>query len=446
MPGGPDREREIQREIEDHLELEAESLQRDEEPLSDARRRARLAFGNPVTVQEDMRAVWARVWLERLIYDVRHAVRLWMASPALAGVAILTMALGIGASTAIVGQINAVFWTPLAVTAPQQLRQVIWSATRFSYVAGGAVNVLPGPDVDGAPTFGSFSYPAYEAFRDESTAFSDLACWADFGEARPVTLGELGFGAVQFVSGNYFRTVGVNAALGRTIQPGEDTPEQWTPVAMIGHRFWQRVFGGDPAVTSRTLKLNGRTFAIVGVVPESFTGLDPATPADVLLPIGAASISAQTVNPLRNRGIWSICRVVGRLRAGASEGQARAEIEHAFQQQSQRSLRPSPTIRRGSISPMAAPGWGHFATRLRPRSASSSPRSERCSSPRARTSQASSSPGAACASGRSRRASPSVRRARGSCDSSSPRAWSYPPSVASSASGWPTGCQGPRGR
>jgi predicted permease len=132
------------------------------------------------------------------------------------------------------------------------------------------------------------------------------------------------------VSGNYFRTVGVNAALGRTIQPGEDTPEQWTPVAMIGHRFWQRVFGGDPAVTSRTLKLNGRTFAIVGVVPESFTGLDPATPADVLLPIGAASISAQTVNPLQNRGIWSICRVVGRLRAGASEGQAQAEIEHAL--------------------------------------------------------------------------------------------------------------------
>ncbi len=80
--------------------------------------------------------------------------------------------------------------------------------------------------------------------RDGSTQFSDLACWADFGEARPVTLGELGFGAVQFASGNYFRTLGVRAAIGRTIEPHDDGPETWAPVAMIGHRFWQRVFGG----------------------------------------------------------------------------------------------------------------------------------------------------------------------------------------------------------
>lgn len=327
---GPDRERDIRREIESHLDLETEALQREDETTADARRRARLSFGNPTVVHEDVRALWVRGWLERLVYDLRYAVRIWVANPGLSMVAILTIALGVGASTAIVGEINAVFWTPLAVSQPEQLRQVAWAASRYPYVVGGALNVLPGPHIEGTPTFGSFSYPAYEALRDESTRFSDVACWADFGEARPVTLSDLGFGAVQFVSGNYFRTLGVGAAIGRTIQPEDDGPETWAPVAMVGHRFWQRVFGADPAVTSRTIKLNGRVFAIVGVVPESFSGLDPATSVDVVVPMGAASIAAQTTNPLRNRGIWSVCRVVGRLRANATDAQARTEMEQAL--------------------------------------------------------------------------------------------------------------------
>lgn len=326
----PDREHDIRREIDGHLDLEAEALQHDDEPVAEARRRAQLAFGNPGVVQEDVRAVWVHVWFERLVYDLRYAVRIWAASPGLSAIAILTIALGIGASTAIVGQINAVFWTPLPVSQPEELRQVAWSSPRYPYVAGGKLNVLPGPIIQGASTFGSFSYPAYEALRDESASFSDVACWGDFGEARPVTLGELGFGAVQFVSGNYFRTLGVRAAIGRTIQPEDDGPETWSPVAMVGYRFWERIFGADPKVTTRTMRLNGRTFAIVGVLPETFAGLDPATSVDVIVPIGATTIAAQTTNPLRNRGIWSVCRVVGRLRADATDEQARAEMERTL--------------------------------------------------------------------------------------------------------------------
>jgi predicted permease len=327
---GRDRERDIRREIENHLELEAEGLQQEGESNDHARRRARLAFGNPVVVQEAVRAIWVHTWLERLAYDVRYAVRIWAGTPGLSTVAILTIALGIGASTALVGQINAVFWTPLAVSQPEQLRQIAWSAARYPYVRGGALNVLPGADIDGTPTFSSVSYAAYEAMRNESTSFLDLACWGDFGEARPVTLGELGFGAVQFVSGNYFRTLGVGAAIGRTIQPEDDGPETWAPVAMVGYDFWQRVFGGDPAVTRQTLRLNGRTFAIVGVMPQTFSGFDPSTSADVVVPIGATSIAAQSANPLRNRGFWNVCRVVGRLHSGVSDDQARAEIERVL--------------------------------------------------------------------------------------------------------------------
>ena len=135
---------------------------------------------------------------------------------------------------------------------------------------------------------------------------------------------------MQFVSGNYFDVLGVGASLGRTLHVDDDGPETWAPVALIGHGFWQRAFGGDTAVTTRSLTLNGRVFAIVGVLPETFSGLDPATPVDIVIPVGAASIAAQTTNPLRNAGIWSICRVVARLRPGVSDERARSEFERVL--------------------------------------------------------------------------------------------------------------------
>lgn len=266
--------------------------------------------------------------LERLWLDTRLAVRLWARTPGFTAIAIATIGLGIGASTALVGQVKAVFWTPLPVAAPQDLRFVAWTSPRHAFVLG--PNVMAGPRVDGVDTFGTVSYPAYLAMRDEATAFSDIACWADLGEARPVILGELGFGTVQFVSGNYFRALGVPAALGRTIQPEDHSITSWSPVAMISHRFWQRTFGGATDVTSRTLRLNGRTFAIVGVMPEGFFGLDSAVSPDIVVPNGAIEVAAATVNPLQNRGLWNPCRVVARVARGRSDEEARIDLERVL--------------------------------------------------------------------------------------------------------------------
>ena len=276
-------------------------------------------------MREEVREAWGWMWLERLGIDVRHAIRLWARNPGFSSVAVLTVAIGIGASTAIVGQINAVFWKPLPVSRPGDLRFIAWTSPRHPFVAG--PNVLPGPRVGQADTFGSFSYLVYVAMRDGSRAFSDLACWSDLGEARPVVLGELGFGAVQFVSGNYFQTLGVPAALGRTIQPDDDHLGAWSPVAMISHRFWMRTFGGDATVTSQTLRLNGHAFSVIGVMPEGFFGMDPATSPDVVVPMGAVQVAAATVNPLLNRGIWNVCRTVGRLAPGVSDEAARQDAE-----------------------------------------------------------------------------------------------------------------------
>ena len=266
--------------------------------------------------------------LERLWLDLRLAVRLWARTPGFTAIAVATIGLGVGATTALVGQVKAVFWTPLPVAAPHDLRFVAWTSPRRAFVLG--PNVMAGPRVNGTDTFGTVSYPAYLAMRDEATTFSDIACWADLGEARPVILGELGFGTVQFVSGNFFRTVGVRAALGRTIEPEDHAYPAWSPVAMISHRFWQRTFGGATDVTNRTLRLNGRTFAIIGVMPEGFFGLDPGVSPDIVVPSGAIAVAAATDNPLQNRGLWNPCRVIARLAPGRSDEEARVDLERVL--------------------------------------------------------------------------------------------------------------------
>ncbi len=329
-PWDSKREQELRREIRDHLDLEAEAAQEEGLSPEDAHRAARLAFGNPQSVREDVREAWGWQWLERFVIDVRHAIRLWARNPGFSTIAVATVAIGIGASTAIFSQINAVFWTPLPVNRPEQLRLLAWTSPRHPFVGG--PNVLPGPPIDGAgETFGSVSYPAYVAMRDGTDTFSDLACWADLGEARPVVLGERGFGAVQFVSGNYFRTLGVAAALGRTLQPDDDRPGGASSVAMLSHRFWQRAFGSDPTVTTQTIRLNGQAFAIVGVLHERFFGMDQGVTPDVVVPMHAIQIAANTVNPLANRTTWNVCRIVGRMKPGVADERARTELEQWIQ-------------------------------------------------------------------------------------------------------------------
>src|SRR5262249_11378274 len=176
----------------------------------------------------------------------------------------------------------------------------------------------------------SFSYAAYVAMRDGAQATSPLACWADLGETRPVVMREVGFGAVHFVSGNYFDVLGVRPVLGRLFTASDDVPG--TTAAVIGYRFWQRSFGGDASALRRTIDLNGKTFSIVGVTPERFFGVDPATTPDVMVPVNAIQLAAATTNPLQNPVIWAVCRVVARVPATANEEQARQVAENWLQE------------------------------------------------------------------------------------------------------------------
>jgi predicted permease len=317
--------RDIDRELADHLELEAEAQRLAGRDAAGAARAARLAFGNPAAHREDVRAVWTWTALERLRLDIDVAVRVWARTPGLSLVALLTIALGIAATTALAAQMRAVFWTELPLPRADELQLVSWSAARRPYVVG--PNVFGGPVVDGVATLGSFSYPAYRAMATRATTPAGVACWSDLGEARPVLLSGRGVVRVQFVSGTYFETLGVQPALGRTLQPDDEPLSGWPPVVVLSHGFWQRAYGGAADVTSRTVRLNGRDFAVVGVAAAGFFGLDPASPPDLYLPIRASEIAAATPNGHENRGFWNLCRVVVRLEAARSATQVRAELD-----------------------------------------------------------------------------------------------------------------------
>ena len=195
--------------------------------------------------------------MDRLAQDLRLAARVLLKAPGFALTAIVTLAIGIGASTAIFAQINAVFWQPLPVPHPEQLRLLAWSSRKPTFVA--MPNVAAGPHLSSGDTYGSFSYAAYTSMRDGAHDAIDLACWANLGETRPVVMRDVGFGTVHFVSGNYFDVLGVRPTVGRTLTPEDDVPG--ATAAIISYPFWQRAFGGDPQVTRHSIDLNGTTFA-----------------------------------------------------------------------------------------------------------------------------------------------------------------------------------------
>jgi predicted permease len=239
--------------------------------------------------------------IEALSRDVRHAVRVLRSSPGFSVVAILTLACGIGATTAAFTQIYAVFYKELPVRHPQELRA-------FSYRDPRRPNAtLTMPRAD------------YVHMRDAGTSFSELACWAT-GSMQP--LGERGPIRLQFVSGNYFRTLGVDAALGRTFVDDDDRVGA-APVAVLSDRLWRRDFAGDADVVNRTIRIQGTRFAIVGVLPRGFYGLDPTAAHDVMVP--------HALVPLIRPGNPS-CQVFGRLRAGVSTEQARLQTERLFRE------------------------------------------------------------------------------------------------------------------
>jgi predicted permease len=263
--------------------------------------------------------------------DFKLAWRLLFKNPAFTAVAVLSLALGIGANTAVFSLVNEFLLRTLPVRNPDELvllRTVEGARGRMS--RAGENNGLRDP-VSGRNSSTSFSLLTFERLRTQRGAIAELFAFAPFSRVNVMVDGVPEVAAfAQLVSGNYHRGLGVPAAIGRTLTPSDDRADA-PPVAVISHRFWQRRFAGDAAVVGRTIQINRVSTEIVGVTAHGFDGaLQVGESPDVSVPLSHYLLFQPDRTGRSEPGYWWI-RLMGRLSPGATPAQARATLEPLFQ-------------------------------------------------------------------------------------------------------------------
>jgi predicted permease len=299
------REEELEEEVQNHLKMAAQERVEKGEAGEEAERAARREFGNVGLVKEVMRDVWGWGSLDRLMQDLRFGVRMIAKSPAFTAVAILTLAVGIGANTALFSVVNAVLLSPLPFPAPEQLVALHESKPNFDS--------------------GSISFPNFEDWRRNNRTFSMMGITRQYS-FNLTGLGDAEQVQAQFVSTDFLPLLGVKPLLGRMFVEGEDKVGA-SPIVMISAGFRDRKFGFASDVLGKAISLDGRSYTIVGVVPASFNHqLAGIRARDLYVPIG------QWTNPLlNNRASGLGIHGIGRLKPGVTIEQARADMQRVAQ-------------------------------------------------------------------------------------------------------------------
>lgn len=302
------REEDLEDELRTHLEMAARDR---------SEQIARVEFGNVGLIKETTRQMWRGARLDRLLEDVRYGLRWLRRSPGFTAVAVLSLALGIGANTAIFTVCNALMLRQLPVQHPEQL--VTISTT------------------DDGDTFGQWPYPTFEKFRALTDVFSNISAVAALDRSNIDFRGS-GGGMdasqvhVDLVSGTYFLTLGLQPAEGRLFTGDDDRVPGGHPVAVISYNYWLRRFSRGADVVGRAFALDGTTYRILGVAPEGFTGDWVERPTDIWIPIAMQSqVMLERPGLLTNPNPpW--VRVVARMKPGVAAGKAAAEVKAAFVQ------------------------------------------------------------------------------------------------------------------
>src|SRR5262245_35035974 len=299
-------ERDLQDEIDFHLSQETGlRAERGLDPDA-ARSAAERDFGNVTLVKEVTRATWRWTSVERTMQDVRYAIRTLRRTPGLTAAATVSLALGIGANTAIFQLLDAVGLRSLPVERPQELVEVQIAHPRSRM--GGFRGRRP-----------ELTYAQWEQIRQHQQALSHLFAWntATFNLS---TGGEMRIASGLLVSGDFFRVLGVAPILGRSLTEVDDQPSCHSPAAVISHGFWEREFGRDPHVLGRRLSLDRQSVNIVGVMPPSFYGVEVGRGFDVAVPLCAERLM-RSESGFDNRDVWWLA-VIGRLKPGWTREQA----------------------------------------------------------------------------------------------------------------------------
>jgi len=293
-------------------------------------------------------------WLDNRRADLRFALRMTRKTPGATAIAVLSLALGIGANTAIFSLVDVVLLRLLPVKAPHELYMV---------EAG-----------SGPRKNNSWNYPDYVAFRDRNHSFTDLAA-ASFapmplgmqaGSADAASPAELTH--VSIVSGNYFDTLGVRPEIGRLFTPMDDQKPGAAPYIVVSHRYWMSRFNADPGVIGKTLRLNGFPLTVIGVSGRGFRGTDLATSPDMFVPIMMRSeMSGTPYTRWNTRRHWWML-LVGRIKPGATVKQAESELSVFYRDQEEAERKLDPKRGGGEISTIslapAAGGYSNTRNRL----------------------------------------------------------------------------------
>jgi predicted permease len=297
-----EQEERLREEIEEHLALQTtENLRAGLSPI-EARRQAMLKFGGVEAIKEDYRAERGLVLVENLLRDVRFALRLLRKSPGFTAVAVLTMALGIGANATVFSVMNALILRPLNVPEAERLYQLF----------------------RGKDKAGNQSFPDYLDLRDRNRSFDDLVGYG-------ATVAGLDTGAnpssawVLLVSGNYFDGLRLQPYLGRLFHPSDEHGANSAPYIVLTHTYWHTQFHDDPGVVGHVVQVNRHPFTIVGVAPAEFHGTLVFFSPDFFVPI-VNQEQLEGENDLNERGKRWMFSVMGHLKAGVTPAQAIADL------------------------------------------------------------------------------------------------------------------------
>jgi predicted permease len=360
--------REFGDEVETHIELLTERLMSQGMTQEDASRAARRQFGNTGLLEQRQREARAFLWMTTVFQDVRYGFRMLAKNPGVTAVAITSLALGIGANTAIFTLAKAALFDALSVPQPGQLRLLAYTKDDRSVIENDWGDFYT--DGQGRTVLASFSYPLYQELRRRDHSLGDLFAFVDLSQFEHLSAtidGHADVVTAELVSGNFFEGMGVETVLGRSIGPADDAEAGSGAVAVISDSFWQRRFDRSPSIIGKTIDVNLTPVTIVGVAPHGFSGASHVhTPQDMFLPLSMQPVifPKPTGSLLSDADTWWI-QVMGRLKPGTSDEQARASLAVSLNQ-AIRSTMTVPADR--SMPPLfllrGGRGWNYAAQEL----------------------------------------------------------------------------------
>ena len=294
------REEELDEEVQSHLRMAAQERMEQGETVEQARTSADREFGNVTLVKEVTRDMWGFRWLEELLQDLRYGARQLRRNPGFTAVAVLTLALGIGANTAMFTIVDGAFLKPLPVADPSEFVRI---ETQEAH--GVSDNV---------------SFPDFLALRAQSSSLLGAVAYERGGKFVN-SMDESSLVAVDIVSLNYFDFLGIKPFIGRTFPPEAEGSTASGPTVVISYALWKSRLGGDPSIVGKTIRLNNKSTTVLGVAPQHFRGLERFVPTDAWLPVDAFQPAEMKQRDFR------AFEVKGRLRPRVTTEQIRAELD-----------------------------------------------------------------------------------------------------------------------